>query len=78
MSGECSNSSDLVTPELPDFIVCYIPSSCMEIDCCLKVDLIGRNLRTVIKLDPCNFVLHLEIEQFTWDFSLHDFIWGRS
>ncbi|KAL5013968.1 hypothetical protein ScPMuIL_008238, partial [Solemya velum] len=74
--GECLNSSDIVTPELPDFIACYIPTTCMEIDCCLSVDLIGRSFRTVMRLDPCNFVLHLEIEKFVWDYSLQGYDWG--
>ncbi|KAL5015119.1 hypothetical protein ScPMuIL_009389 [Solemya velum] len=74
---ECASSGDIVTPQLPDFIVCYLPSSCMEIDCCLRVDLIGHTFRTVVKLDPCNFVLHLEIERLVWDYSLFDYEWGE-
>ncbi|KAK3612536.1 hypothetical protein CHS0354_024513, partial [Potamilus streckersoni] len=71
---ECTLNTTLLP--ISDPLSCVIPETCSAIECCLDVDLIGRSFNSHIQLDPCNFLLTVGIENFSFNVSLLDYEWG--
>lgn len=69
--------ADLTLPQLPESLVCHIPESCTEVDCCLKVDKIFKTFNPYIKLDACNYKLNVGIDKYNIEVLLFDYDWGE-
>ncbi|KAJ8320501.1 hypothetical protein KUTeg_002088 [Tegillarca granosa] len=67
--------ADLPLPRLPEPLVCHIPESCTEVDCCLEVDKIFKTFNPYIKLDACNYKLHVGIDKYNIEVLLFDYDW---
>ncbi|XP_062581277.1 uncharacterized protein LOC134243073, partial [Saccostrea cucullata] len=57
-------------------ITCYLPSSCSAVQCCINVPVISTTFHTRLEVDPCNFLMTVEVEQLKFTRKLFDYEWG--
>ena len=57
-------------PALPEYLSCYLASSCVEVNCCLNVPVINRDINFYVSLNTWTSILKLGIEDFTKDIVL--------
>ncbi|XP_076085326.1 uncharacterized protein LOC143056125 [Mytilus galloprovincialis] len=58
-------------------ITCHVTSSCTEIECCVGSVKLHRPFHVVVKLDPCDFVIKVGIENFHFKLAMVDYIFGE-
>lgn len=59
-----------------DELACYLPS-CNDVKCCLSVEPLQRRVMVDFRVDHCQQLLYIEIEQFQVQISLIDFEWNK-
>ncbi|KAK3612535.1 hypothetical protein CHS0354_024512 [Potamilus streckersoni] len=73
-TNDCPANMSL--PNLGKEISCYIPGKCTAVDCCMDVGLIGRPVHIVVDINPCQYQMTLEIEDYNRTVSLLEYDWG--
>ena len=56
--------------DLPENIVCNIPSYCTGVECCIYSDSIDYNFKMDINIDACSKMMTVNIERLFVDISL--------
>ncbi|VDH92137.1 Hypothetical predicted protein [Mytilus galloprovincialis] len=75
LTNSCSKLVDL--PTLPSDASCYIPESCMAVQCCVDVTPIDKTISLHISLDPCVYEMEISIEALHINKSLLTYVWGE-
>ncbi|WAR05124.1 hypothetical protein MAR_020493 [Mya arenaria] len=73
---DCTHS--VYTSRLPNYVTCLLTDTCSGISCCVMSHLVGRAFETVVDIDRCGQILHLQIETLQFDIAFQDFEWGTS
>ncbi|VDI43606.1 Hypothetical predicted protein [Mytilus galloprovincialis] len=73
--NSCPKLVDL--PTLPSDVSCYIPESCMAVQCCVDVKPINKTISLHISLDPCVYEMEIAIEALNVKKSLLTYVWGE-
>lgn len=77
MFTECNGTLLTALPSLAgEDIVCYITSSCETVQCCINVPIISTTFNARLNVDPCNFLMTVEIEKLKFTKKLFDYEWG--
>ena len=65
-------------PVLPAIVdsVCHLKADCNSVECCTEVPFLRKTFRTSVTLDPCNFLLTVNIERMTREITLTGYSWG--
>lgn len=58
-------------------LACHLDSSCMAVDCCIRVSDITRNLHVKLTLDPCAFTMTLQMERYQVEVDLLNYNFGK-
>lgn len=58
-------------------LACHLDSSCMAVDCCIRVSDITRNLHVKLTLDPCAFTMTLQMERYQVEVDLLTYNFGK-
>lgn len=58
-------------------LACHLDSSCMAVDCCIRVSDITRNLQVKLTLDPCAFTMTLQMERYQVEVDLLTYNFGK-
>ena len=66
-------------PTLANIIQCSTDDNCLGIQCCVNLNFIITTLMldARIKVDPCNFQLHVNFENWERIFTLFSYTWGK-
>ncbi|XP_071798137.1 uncharacterized protein [Asterias amurensis] len=66
-------------PSVVNVIQCSIDDHCLGIQCCVNLNFIITTLMldARIKVDPCNFQLYVEFENWERNFTLFSYTWGQ-
>ena len=75
--SECGKVSGVVQFTHLDHISCYLSNTCSVISCCLEDTEIKRNIEVSLSIDPCKFIMKMEIEKLHFNISLLNFTWGN-
>ncbi|XP_062582876.1 uncharacterized protein LOC134244633, partial [Saccostrea cucullata] len=51
-------------------VTCYVPSLCTAVDCCVDVPSLDMSFHTYISIDPCQYMLKIGIEKYSFQRSL--------
>jgi hypothetical protein len=46
------------------------------VSCCVEDEVLSRNIEATVSIDPCKFIMRLEIEKLQFNVSLLNFKWG--
>ncbi|VDI38368.1 Hypothetical predicted protein [Mytilus galloprovincialis] len=75
-TSDCPDSK-IQLPDLPDYLTCYLDSTCMGIQCCWDVDFISRSFHSYLIVDTCNYILKFGVEKLEFEVTLDDYEWGE-
>ena len=66
-------------PALANIIQCSTDEHCLGIQCCVTLNFIITTLMldARIKVDPCNFQLYVNFENWERNFTLFSYTWGK-
>ena len=77
----CQLSVDLVTNALEassaSQMTCYLPTRCTAVECCVEVPAISTSFNAHVDIDPCNYMLRIGIEKFSFNKSLDQYSFGE-
>ncbi|VDI33335.1 Hypothetical predicted protein, partial [Mytilus galloprovincialis] len=73
--SNCSSLTD--EPSLPSGVSCFVPESCLAIECCIDVTVIQRSISLKVTLDPCLYEMEIAIESLYVKKSLLKYTWGE-
>ena len=59
-------------------VSCYLPSLCTGFQCCVDVPDLNMSFNAYLSVDPCNYMLTVGIEKFTFNKSLDHYTFGKS
>ncbi|KAK3609660.1 hypothetical protein CHS0354_035945 [Potamilus streckersoni] len=63
-------------PALPNNVACHIPDICTGFDCCVYFPLLGRSFHIMVKLDACNYLFTLQLENWKKEIVLLEYEFG--
>ncbi|XP_052071180.1 uncharacterized protein LOC127709616 [Mytilus californianus] len=75
-TSDCQDSK-IELPDLPDYLTCYLDSTCMGIQCCWDVDFISRSFHSHLTVDTCSYILKFGVEKLEFEVTLDDYEWGE-
>ncbi|XP_076076023.1 uncharacterized protein LOC143046845 [Mytilus galloprovincialis] len=75
-TSDCPDSK-IQLSDLPDYLTCYLDSTCMGIQCCWDVDFISRSFHSYLTVDTCNYILKFGVEKLEFEVTLDDYEWGE-
>lgn len=58
-------------------VSCYLPSLCTGFQCCVDVPDLNMSFNAYLSVDPCNYMLTVGIEKFTFNKSLDHYTFGK-
>ncbi|XP_078340722.1 uncharacterized protein LOC144627472 [Crassostrea virginica] len=58
-------------------VSCYLPSICTGFHCCVDVPAINMSFNAYLSVDPCNYMLTVGIENFSFNKSLDYYTFGQ-
>ena len=58
-------------------VSCYLPSICTGFHCCVDVPAINMSFNAYLSVDPCNYMLTVGIENFSFNKSLDYYTFGK-
>ncbi|VDI03913.1 Hypothetical predicted protein, partial [Mytilus galloprovincialis] len=73
--SNCSSLTDI--PSLPSGVSCFVPESCLAIECCIDVTVIQKSISLEVSLDPCLYEMEIALESLHVKKSLLKYRWGE-
>ncbi|XP_052806223.1 uncharacterized protein LOC128235441 [Mya arenaria] len=68
---------DISLPTLPEGTQCMLRSDCFFVECCTYLDFIRHDIHTRFHLEPCTFLLNIELEKLSFTINLFEFEFGE-
>ncbi|XP_052806229.1 uncharacterized protein LOC128235447 [Mya arenaria] len=68
---------DISLPTLPEGTQCMLRSDCFFVECCTYLDFIRHGMHTGFHLQPCTFLLNIELEKLSFTINLFEFEFGK-
>lgn len=66
-----------LTLESAGEVTCYVPSLCTAVDCCVEVPALDMSFHTFLSIDPCQYMLKIGIEKYSFQKSLDELSLGK-
>ncbi|XP_071123205.1 uncharacterized protein [Mytilus edulis] len=73
----CRSRSVELLPLDDSVITCYLDETCLSLQCCREADFISKSFFVRVEIDPCNYLVTLQIEKLIINTTLNDYEWGR-
>jgi len=75
--SECDNITTGDLTILPSEALCHIASTCNSLSCCIKSDLLKRDLYVAVTMNTCGYTLSIQLENLIVEKDLLNYAWGR-